>query len=275
MNIAIGRNTNAMFDAEHRVVGGNATDQALMKFLTEDAFNTLSKEYQITESQAFNSANKFSQARIESLGKTFYKGAPERLLEKATKCLTVTGEVVDLDMSVVNAKIDALAEDAKRVLAFGYSDSAMTENSINSDVVIIGFVGIRDEVRPEAKSSIEQAQKAGIQVVMITGDRLETAVAIAKSAGLLTGSIDVVRDIDIIVDAKFKTFGCTAAIATSSTATEMVKGMTIEEALKLTNKRVVEELGGLPAQKLHCSVLAEEAIKKAIEDYLSKTKSQQ
>lgn len=80
---------------------------------------------------------------------------------------------------------------------------------------------------------------------------------------------------NIIVDAKFKTFGCTAAIATSSTATEMVKGMTIEEALKLTNKRVVEELGGLPAQKLHCSVLAEEAIKKAIEDYLSKTKSQQ
>ena len=77
---------------------------------------------------------------------------------------------------------------------------------------------------------------------------------------------------DIIVDAKFKTFGCTAAIATSSTATEMVKGLTIEEALKITNKRVVEELGGLPSQKLHCSVLAEEAIKKAIEDYLSKAK---
>lgn len=75
---------------------------------------------------------------------------------------------------------------------------------------------------------------------------------------------------DIIVDAKFKTFGCTAAIATSSTATEMVKGLTIEEALKVTNKKVVETLGGLPAQKLHCSVLAEEAIKKAIEDYLAK-----
>jgi nitrogen fixation NifU-like protein len=75
---------------------------------------------------------------------------------------------------------------------------------------------------------------------------------------------------DIIVDAKFKTFGCAAAIATSSTATEMVKGMTVEEALQLTNRRVVEALGGLPAQKLHCSVLAEEAIKKAIEDYRSK-----
>ena len=75
---------------------------------------------------------------------------------------------------------------------------------------------------------------------------------------------------DIIVDAKFKTFGCAAAIATSSTATEMIKGLTLEEALKVTNKAVVEKLGGLPAQKLHCSVLAEEAIKKAIEDYMAK-----
>ena len=72
---------------------------------------------------------------------------------------------------------------------------------------------------------------------------------------------------DIIVDAKFKTFGCAAAIATSSTATQMVIGMSIEEALKLTNKKVVEELEGLPPQKIHCSVLAEEAIKAAIEDY--------
>lgn len=75
---------------------------------------------------------------------------------------------------------------------------------------------------------------------------------------------------DIIVDAKFKTFGCAAAIATSSTATEMIKGMTIEDALKVTNKKVIETLGGLPAQKIHCSVLAEEAIKKAIDDYRAK-----
>ena len=78
---------------------------------------------------------------------------------------------------------------------------------------------------------------------------------------------------DRIVDAKFRTFGCAAAIATSSTATEMVKGMTIDEALQLTNARVVEELEGLPPQKIHCSVLAEEAIKEAIEDYKKKKNS--
>ena len=74
----------------------------------------------------------------------------------------------------------------------------------------------------------------------------------------------------IIVDAKFKTFGCGAAVATSSMATELIKGKPFEEALQLTNKAVVEALGGLPPVKIHCSVLAEEAIKAAISDYLVK-----
>lgn len=71
----------------------------------------------------------------------------------------------------------------------------------------------------------------------------------------------------IIVDASFKTFGCVAAIASSSIATEMLKGKTLDEALEIKNSQVIEELGGLPPQKIHCSVLAEEAIKKAVENY--------
>ena len=77
---------------------------------------------------------------------------------------------------------------------------------------------------------------------------------------------------DVIVDAKFKTFGCGAAIATSSMVTDLVKGKTIDEALKISNRAVAEALGGLPPIKMHCSVLAEEALKSAIEDYLKKKK---
>ena len=77
---------------------------------------------------------------------------------------------------------------------------------------------------------------------------------------------------NIIVDVKFKTFGCASAIATSSMATEMIKGKTVDEALMLTNKAVAEALDGLPPVKMHCSILAEEAVKSAIEDYKSKQK---
>ena len=79
-----------------------------------------------------------------------------------------------------------------------------------------------------------------------------------------------VDDNGVITDCKFKTFGCGAAIATSSMATEMIKGKTLKEALKLTNKAVAEALDGLPPVKMHCSLLAEEAVKAAVEDYMKK-----
>ena len=192
LDLAIGKNTQSMFDSEHRVIGGNATDQALMKFIGENTFKALEadKECQVSASQGFNSTNKFSQARIDSVGKTFYKGAPERLLAKAAKFLNADGEIKEIDSAVLDRKIDELASKAMRVLAFGYSEKELVENTINDDIVIIGLVGIRDDVRPEAKEAIEEVQNAGIQVVMITGDRLETAIAIAKDAGLLKSNSD-------------------------------------------------------------------------------------
>ena len=81
-------------------------------------------------------------------------------------------------------------------------------------------------------------------------------------------------DDGVITDAKFKTFGCGAAIATSSMVTELVKNKTIEDALKISNKAVAEALGGLPPVKMHCSVLAEEALKKALDDYHTRATKQ-
>jgi len=81
-----------------------------------------------------------------------------------------------------------------------------------------------------------------------------------------------VDDKEVITDAKFKTFGCAAAISTSSMVTDLVKGKTIDEALKISNRAVAEALGGLPKIKMHCSVLAEEALRAAIDDYMKKRK---
>ncbi len=91
----------------------------------------------------------------------------------------------------------------------------------------------------------------------------------AKCGDIMKISLKIEND--VIVDAKFKTFGCGAAVATSSMATEMIIGKTLEEALAITNQAVVEALEGLPPAKIHCSVLAEEAIKAAIQDYYVKT----
>lgn len=92
----------------------------------------------------------------------------------------------------------------------------------------------------------------------------------AKCGDIMRMYIKVDRDTQTITDVKFNTFGCGSAIASSSMATEMIKGKPISEALELSNKAVVEALDGLPAHKLHCSVLAEEAVKAAVKDYYEK-----
>lgn len=197
LDIAIGKNSASMFDGEHRVIGGNATDQALMRFLGEEEYRFLSRgddkeaDYNVGLSQGFNSANKFSQVEIKELNQVFYKGAPEKFIDIAKKALDADGNVVELDIAALNEKINEYASRAMRVLAFGYSNSQLKEDKINEDVVLIGLVAIRDDVRPEAKEAIHEVQEAGIQVVMITGDRLETAVSIAKDAGLIKSESDM------------------------------------------------------------------------------------
>jgi nitrogen fixation NifU-like protein len=109
---------------------------------------------------------------------------------------------------------------------------------------------------PRNVGEIENPDGIGHVGNQVCGDIMELHIKVSDST---------------IVDAKFKTFGCGAAIATSSMVTEMVKGKSIAEALKISNRAVAEALDGLPPAKMHCSVLAEEALKSAIEDYLTKS----
>lgn len=111
-------------------------------------------------------------------------------------------------------------------------------------------------MNPHNVGEIENADGVGTYGSPVCGDMMQISIKVED---------------DKITDAKFKTFGCGSAIASSSVATDMIIGMTIDEALALTNKQIINELGGLPAIKVHCSVLADHAIKSAIYDYAQKT----
>jgi len=112
-------------------------------------------------------------------------------------------------------------------------------------------------MNPRNVGEIENADGVGLYGSPVCGDMMSISIK--------------VDDDGRITDAKFKTFGCGSAIASSSIATEMMKGKTIEEALEISNKEIVGELGGLPSAKIHCSVLADQAIKSAIYDYANRT----
>ncbi|MDD6759892.1 MAG: cation-translocating P-type ATPase, partial [Turicibacter sp.] len=188
MLLCIGKNTGAMFNEAGEIIGGNATDKALLSFVTKENYEAV-QGIKVFKSQQFNSANKYSAAELD--GTTYYKGAPERLLSRAKYYLDHEGNVMPLNLAAINQKIDQLAEKSMRVLSFAYSNSPLVEDTLPTDLVIIGFVGIRDDVRPEARHAIGEVQQAGVQVVMITGDRKETAVAIAKDCGLMKKASDV------------------------------------------------------------------------------------
>ena len=143
----------------------------------------------------FNSENKYSAAHVHGdYHYTLIKGAPERIISKCTKYFDINGEKQILtDVRPLEEQIDKLANRAIRVLAIAVSDCELGECDLpEGEWTLLGVIGIRDEVRPESISAIAEVQNAGIQVVMITGDRKDTAVAIAKEAGLLKNNTELV-----------------------------------------------------------------------------------
>ncbi len=187
--IGIGINNSAVV-SDGSVIGGNSTDRALMSFLNEaDAAASMSKE-EVRNFNAFDSSKKISTVTLEHDGKniTYIKGAPEKIIEKCTKYIDENGTEKDLvEKNYLKSYIDSQAGRSMRLLAVAKAEG----NSCDENLTLICVLSIRDNVRKEAADAIKEVANAGIQVVMVTGDRKETAVAIAKDAGLITSSDDV------------------------------------------------------------------------------------
>ena len=184
VSLSVRFNNGAVITGD-KIVGGNMTDRALLGFIIgKDSAPNVN----VIDTVPFDSAKKYSMAKVKGdYNLWLIKGAPERLLDKCSYYYDENGQRQPLNSTAaINAKIDELANRAIRTLALVTYDGEVTDGNIpDSGLTFVGVTGIRDDVRPDAIKAIEQVHKAGVQVVMITGDRKETAQAIAKEAGLI------------------------------------------------------------------------------------------
>ena len=187
--IGIGVNNSASY-SNGCIIGGNSTDRALMSFLAEcKRTDSLSNE-KVCSFSAFDSVKKSSSVVIEKNGKktAYIKGAPEKIIDICTSYIACDGQTKPIsDKKVLTEYCDAQATRSMRLLAVAKGENESTENNLT----LVCIISIRDNVREEAAVAISEVQNAGIQVVMVTGDRKETAVAIAKEAGLLKNEDDI------------------------------------------------------------------------------------
>ncbi len=185
----IGVNNSAVV-SEGAIIGGNSTDRALMAFLVaSDVANTMTKE-EVRSFNAFDSTKKSSSVTLlrEDRRITYVKGAPEKIIDRCTRYLDEYGNEKDLvEKNYLAAYINTQAGRSMRLLAVAKSEGERDDG----DLTLICVISIRDNVRKEAADAIREVQNAGIQVVMVTGDRKETAVSIAKEAGLLSKPEDI------------------------------------------------------------------------------------
>ncbi len=187
--IGIGVN-NSSIASEDGVIGGNGTDRALMSFLVSNGLAKSINKEEVVTFNAFDSNKKCSSIVVNHGGATriYIKGAPERIIDRCKKYVDVEGQERPLeDTGRINAYLNEQAGRSMRLLAVAKAEG----DKDDVPLTLVSIISIRDNVRKEVKDAIREIQNAGIQVVMVTGDRKETAVAIAKEAGLLSSEEDV------------------------------------------------------------------------------------
>ena len=217
----IGLNNDAMV-ADGSAVGSNATDRALLAFLigrSQLDFDTNT----ITEKQQFNSATKFASVTTKD-GKTYIKGAPEFILNDCYYYLDKDGNKQNFTDDIKARFQELSLEQANRSMRL-----LAILNTDGNDKVLIGIVCIRDNVRSSIKQTVETMNRAGVQVVMVTGDRKETAVAIAKEAGIVTGENDLVLTHDEL-----------SALSDQELKQQLPHLKVVSRALPMDKKRLIE-----------------------------------
>lgn len=180
----ISLNNSATFDSENNITGGNSIDRAVLSLVNPETYADIQKKYPVKLKQVFNSSNKYSAFTTKD-GVTYYKGAPEKLIEHCTKVMDSSGEIVENnDNNTLSNAITAMTSNAMRCIAVTMADGDLVENEIPNDMTFLGIIGVADPVRDEVPSAVKTAHKAGIQVIEITGDCIETAVAVATECGI-------------------------------------------------------------------------------------------
>ncbi len=187
-------NNSATFDSENNITGGNSIDRAILGLVTPDKYINIQNNNPVKLKQVFNSGNKYS-AFTSKNNITYYKGAPEKIIEHCTTVMKPNGEIVENNKDALNAQITSMTKNAMRCIAVAMSNDDLVENELPNDMTFLGIIGVVDPVRNEVPNAVKTAHEAGIQVIEITGDCIETAVAVAKECGIYRdGDLAITND---------------------------------------------------------------------------------
>lgn len=192
-NICI--NNSAVFDGNGEITGGNSIDRAVLTLTDSEEYGKIVNDLQIKAKQVFNSSNKYSAVSCSN-EVTYYKGAPEKLIEH---CTTALGDGIqtftDIDKIRLLENIKEMTTKSMRCIALTQSAGELVENELPNNMTLLGIIGVVDPVREEVPNAVAMAHKAGIQVIEITGDCLETAKAVAEECGIYTaGDLAITND---------------------------------------------------------------------------------
>jgi len=203
LHLSLTENTNALINEsegknrEYKIIGGNATERAVLGFIDHSNDQNLYNIKKV-KTMSFSSDKKYSAAQVKGdHNLTLIKGAPEKIISKCKFYYDENGDKQSFkSYEQIENQMNEMASRAIRILAIATSEESLEEDKEFNNLTLVGILGIRDDVRPEATKAINEVQQAGIQVVMITGDRKETAISIAKDSGLLTDESQIVLTSD-------------------------------------------------------------------------------